>query len=137
LTPDQWRSRLGEYDWIFLAAPNTAESRAMIGAEELQAMKPTAWIVNVGRGDLIDQPALIDALERGEIGGAFLDVVTPEPLPPEDPLWTAPNVIHSMHLSGRSQTRMFTRATQIFVENLRAYLEGKPLRNEVDLAAGY
>lgn len=137
LGPNEWQARLGEFDWIFLAAPSTPASKNLIGAEELQAMKPGAWIINVGRGDLIDQPALIAALERRQIGGAFCDTVSPEPLPPDDPLWTAPNTIHSMHLSGRSQTLMFRRATEIFVENLAAYLEGRPLRNEVDLAAGY
>ncbi|MDF7775512.1 NAD(P)-dependent oxidoreductase [Sphingomonas sp. AOB5] len=137
LTPDEWRERIGSYDWIFLAAPSTSESKAMIGADELAAMKPSAWIVNVGRGDLIDQDALIEALTKRRIGGAFLDTVTPEPLPPEHPLWRAPNSIHSMHLSGRSQTRMFLRAGALFVENLKAYVEGRPMKNEVDLEAGY
>jgi phosphoglycerate dehydrogenase-like enzyme len=137
LGPNDWQARLGEFDFIFLAAPSTPQSKHLIGAAELQAMKPSAWIVNVGRGDLIDQPALIEALENRQIAGAFLDTVTPEPLPPEDPLWTAPNAIHSMHLSGRSQTLMFRRATELFVENIHAYLEGRPLKNEVDLAAGY
>lgn len=137
LGPDQWRERLGEFDWIMLAAPATHESHHMIDAAELAAMKPGAWIVNVGRGDTIDQDALIEALHKRRIGGAFLDTVSPEPLPPDHPLWTAPNAILSMHLSGRSQTRMFTRATALFVENLKAFLAGEPLRNEVDLAAGY
>lgn len=137
LTPDQWRDRLGEYDWVFLVAPSTTESRAMIGEAELKAMKTSAWIVNVGRGDLIDQDALIEAATKRRIAGAFLDTVTPEPLPPEHPLWTTPNIIHSMHLSGRSQTKMFLRATALFVENLKAFVAGEPLQNEVDLAVGY
>jgi len=137
LTPDQWRERLGEYDWVFLAAPSTDESKAMIGEAELRAMKPSAWIVNVGRGSLIDQDALIDALTRRRIAGAFLDTVTPEPLPADHPLRTTPNAILSMHLSGRSQTKMFLRAAELFVNNLKAYVAGEPLRNEVDLAAGY
>lgn len=137
ISPDAWRDRLGEFDWVFLAAPATPESRAMIGAAELQAMKPSAWIINVGRGELIDQDALIEAVTRRRIAGAFLDTVTPEPLPPGHPLWSTPNILHSMHLSGRSQTRMFVRAAQLFVENLHAFLEGRPLQNEVDLAAGY
>ena len=137
LTPDAWRERLGAFDWIFLAAPSTPDSRAMIGEAELRAMKPSAWIINVGRGELIDQDALIEACVKRRIAGAFLDTVTPEPLPPEHPLWTTPNIIHSMHLSGRSQTRMFVRGAALFVENLHAFLEGRPLRNEVDLAAGY
>ncbi|MBX3564606.1 MAG: D-2-hydroxyacid dehydrogenase [Sphingomonas sp.] len=135
--PDAWREKLGGYDWIFLAAPSTSESQAMIGEAELQAMKSSAWIVNVGRGELIDQEALMHACAKRRIAGAFLDTVTPEPLPPEHPLWTTPNIIHSMHLSGRSQTRMFLRGAALFVENLHAFLEGRPLKNEVDLAAGY
>ncbi|RYY22861.1 MAG: D-2-hydroxyacid dehydrogenase [Sphingomonadales bacterium] len=135
--PDAWREKLGEYDWIFLAAPATHESEAMIGEAELQAMKPSAWIVNVGRGELIDQDALMIACAKRRIAGAFLDTVTPEPLPPEHPLWTTPNIIHSMHLSGRSQTRMFLRGAALFVENIHAFMEGRPLKNEVDLTAGY
>jgi len=137
LGPDQWRERLPEFDWIFLAAPGTEANRGMIGAAELRAMKPSAWIVNVGRGVLIDQDALIEALGKRRVAGAFLDTVDPEPLPPDHPLWGVPNVIHSMHLSGRSQTRMFLRAAALFVENANAVVEGRPLRNEVDLAAGY
>jgi len=137
LRQDEWRQRLGEFDWIFLAAPATGASRAMIGEAELKAMKPSAWIINVGRGSLIDQDALIEALHKRRIAGAFLDTVSPEPLPPDHPLWTAPNAIHSMHLSGRSQTKMFLRATELFVDNLKAFMAGQPLKNEVDLAAGY
>lgn len=135
--PDQWRARLGDYDWIFLAAPSTHESQALIGADELAAMKSSAWIINVGRGSLIDQDALIAACSKRQIGGAFLDTVTPEPLPSDHPLWSVPNILHSMHLSGRSQTGMFQRGTDLFVENLHAYLANAPLRNEVDLKAGY
>lgn len=137
LKPDEWRGRLGEFDWVFLAAPATADSRHMIGEAELRAMKPSAWIVNVGRGDLIDQDALIEALNRRRIAGAFLDTVTPEPLPADHPLRTTPNAILSMHLSGRSQTRMFMRAAELFAHNLNAFVAGEPLRNEVDLTAGY
>jgi phosphoglycerate dehydrogenase-like enzyme len=135
--PGAWRALLPESDWVFLAAPGTAESAAMIGAEELAAMKPSAWLVNVGRGSLVDQDALIEACTKRRIGGAFLDTVTPEPLPPEHPLWSTPNVIHSMHLSGRSQTRMFLRAAALFVDNLKAFVDGRPLANQVDLTAGY
>lgn len=137
LAADAWQARIGEFDWIVLAAPATGDSRALIGADVLAAMKPSAWIVNVGRGVLIDQDALIAACTARRIGGAFLDTVMPEPLPPGHPLWTTPNVLLSMHLSGRSQTRMFLRAAALFVENLHAFVEGRPLRNEVDLALGY
>lgn len=137
LGPDDWRGQLGDYDWVVIAAPATGETRAIIGADELAAMKPGAWIVNIARGDLIDQPALIAALEAGRIGGAFLDTVSPEPLPPDHPLWSAPNCLHSMHLSGRSQSGMMKRAALLFLENLAAWRAGRPMQNVVDLGAGY
>lgn len=137
LTADQWRSRLGDYDWVVIAAPATAETRALIGAEEFRAMKSTAWLVNIARGSLVDQPALIAALESGEIGGAFLDTVSPEPLPADDPLWKAPNCLITMHLAGHSQTGLPQRAADLFLENLKAFRAGEPMRNVVDLDAGY
>jgi len=137
LQPDGWRTRLGEFDWVILAAPSTGETKAMIGAGELAAMKRDAWLINIARGDMVDQDALIEALAKRRIGGAFLDVVTPEPLPADHPLWSAPNAIHSMHLSGRSQTKMFQRATALFLENLAAFLDRRPMTNVVDLDAGY
>ncbi|MET0360674.1 MAG: D-2-hydroxyacid dehydrogenase [Sphingobium sp.] len=137
LSSDQWRARLGDFDWVILAAPATDATRAMIGADELAAMKPTAWLINIARGDLIDQPALIAALRAGTIAGAFLDTVSPEPLPADDPLWDAPNCLLSMHLSGRSQTSMMNRAAHLFLENARAWCAGTPMRNVVDLGAGY
>ena len=137
LTPDRWHDRLGDHDWVILAAPSTASTKAMIGAAELTAMKPTAWLINIARGDMVDQDALIEALTARRIAGAFLDTVHPEPLPPGHPLWTAPNTIHSMHLSGRSQTMMFQRGAALFLDNLDAFLAGRPMRNVVDLDAGY
>ena len=137
ITPDQWRERLGDYDWVILAAPSTGETKAMIGASELAAMKRTAWLVNIARGDMIDDDALIAALKAGQIGGAFLDPTSPEPLPPEHPLWKAPNCIITMHLSGRSQTRMFERAGALFLRNLAALMNGRAMENVADLAAGY
>jgi phosphoglycerate dehydrogenase-like enzyme len=137
LTPDAWPARLGDFDWVVLAAPSTDATKAMIGAEELAAMKPSAWLINIARGDMVDQEALIDALTKRRVAGAFLDVVHPEPLPPEHPLWTAPNTIHTMHLSGRSQTKMFQRATALFLKNLAAFMAGQPMTNVVDLDAGY
>jgi phosphoglycerate dehydrogenase-like enzyme len=137
LGPDQWRDRLGEYDWVILAAPSTGATKAMIGATELAAMKSTAWLVNIARGDMVDQAALIEALTKRGIAGAFLDTVHPEPLPPEHPLWVAPNTIHTMHLSGRSQTTMFQRGAALFLDNLEAFIAGRPMRNVVDLDAGY
>ncbi|MFL9839413.1 D-2-hydroxyacid dehydrogenase [Sphingomonas sp. ST-64] len=137
LSPDQWRDRIGTFDWVVLAAPSTDATSAMIGATELAAMKPGAWLINIARGDMIDQDALIAALEGRQIAGAFLDVVAPEPLPADHPLWTAPNVLHSMHLSGRSQTKMFMRAAALFLKNAEAFVAGTPMTNVVDLDAGY
>ncbi|MBY0284891.1 MAG: D-2-hydroxyacid dehydrogenase [Sphingomonas sp.] len=137
LTPDQWPTQIADFDWVILAAPSTSETKALIGAAELAAMKPSAWLINIARGDMVDQDALIEALTKRRIAGAFLDVVTPEPLPPEHPLWSAPNSIHTMHLSGRSQTKMFQRATALFLQNLAAFMAGAPMTNVVDLDAGY
>jgi phosphoglycerate dehydrogenase-like enzyme len=137
LTPDKWQARLGEQDWVIIAAPLTDSTRAMIGSAQLAAMKPGAWLINVARGAMVDQEALVAALEKRRIGGAFLDTVQPEPLPPEHPLWVAPNALISMHLSGRSTTRMIERAATLFLENLTAFLADKPLYNVVDLKNGY
>ena len=137
ITPDAWRDRLGDFDWVVLAAPSTDATKTMIGADELAAMKPSAWLINIARGDMIDDDALIAALKTGQIAGAFLDPTNPEPLPADHPLWTAPNTMISMHLSGRSQTRMFQRAGALFLRNLKAFLEGTPMENVTDLAAGY
>lgn len=135
--PDDWRGRLKEFDFVILAAPSTSETKALIGAEELAAMKPGVRLINIARGDLIDQPALIAVLESGHIGSAFLDVTSPEPLPADDPLWRAPNALVTMHLSGRSQTTAFLRGAARFLKNLRHYLDGEPLEHVVDLARGY
>ena len=137
ITPDLWRDRLGDYDWVILAAPSTGETKAMFGAAELAACKRGASIVNIARGDMIDQDALIAALADGQIASAFLDVVDPEPLPAEHPLWATPGVMMSMHMSGRSQTKMFQRAAKLFIDNAHAFVAGKPMRNVVDLELGY
>lgn len=137
LTPDAWTGRLGEYDWLVLAAPSTDATKALIGAQELAAMKPSAWLINIARGDMIDQRALHAALTDGSIAGAFLDPTDPEPLPAGHPLWNAPNCMISMHMSGRSQTQMFQRGAALFLENAHAFVTGRPMRNVADLASGY
>lgn len=137
LTPDAWRARLGEFDWVILAAPSTDDTKAMIGADELAAMKRTAWLINIARGDMIDDDALLAALNERRIAGAFLDPTNPEPLPSDHPLWSAPNCMITMHLSGRSQTKMFQRAAALFLDNLAAYRAGRALENVADLNAGY
>ncbi|WP_374530281.1 D-2-hydroxyacid dehydrogenase [Novosphingobium sp.] len=137
LGPDEWRGRLGEFDWIIVSVPATAETTGMIGAAEIAAMKGDAVIVNVARGSVIDQAALTAALAEGRIGGALLDVTTPEPLPAEDPLWGLSNTQVTMHLSGRAQDRMFVRAAERFLANLGRYERGEPLTPMVDYALGY
>lgn len=137
LGPNDWRARLGDFDWVIVAAPSTTETAHLIGAAEFAAMKASAYLVNIARGTLIDQDALIDALKARSVAGAHLDVTDPEPLPPDHPLWSAPNAVITMHLSGRAQTRMFQRAAALFLDNLARYRAGEPLINEVDLDLGY
>ena len=137
LTPDEWREKLGEFDWIILAVPATPETDGMIGADELAAMKADAVVVNIARGAVIDQPALVDALEKKQIGGAFLDVTTPEPLPADHPLWALDNAHITMHLSGRAQDKMFIRSAERFLQNLDRYLKGEPVAPIFDPARGY
>jgi len=137
LRPDEWRARLGEFDWIILAVPATPETEGMIGAGELAAMKSDAVIVNIARGSVIDQPALVDALSAKAIGGAFLDVTTPEPLPADHPLWALDNAHITMHLSGRAQDKMFIRSGDRFIDNLGKYLRGEPVAPVFDPRLGY
>jgi phosphoglycerate dehydrogenase-like enzyme len=137
LGPDEWRGRLGEFDWVILAVPATPETDGMIGAAELAAMKDSAVLVNIARGAVVDQPALVEALEARSIGGALLDVTTPEPLPPEHPLWSLDNAQITMHLSGRAQSKMFVRSAERFVANCRRYVAGEPLAPIFDPARGY
>ena len=135
--PEDWKARLGEFDWIVLAAAATSQTRQIIGRAELAAMKPSAGLVNIARGDLIDQPALIEAITRGAPANAFLDVTDPEPAPSDDPIWSTPGIMVTSHTSGRSQTGMMRRAAGLFLENLERYRAGRPLENRVDLELGY
>ncbi|TCD04872.1 D-2-hydroxyacid dehydrogenase [Erythrobacteraceae bacterium CFH 75059] len=137
LGPHEWRARLGEFDWIILAVPATPETERMIGADELAAMKGTAVLVNVARGSVVDQQALVSALAQRRIEAALLDVTDPEPLPPGHPLWAAANALLTMHLSGRAQTKMFARSADRFVENLARWHAGEPVQPQMDLLRGY
>ena len=121
---------------MILAAPETPETHHLVGAEQLAAMKPSAILVNVARGSLVDQEALIAALEKRAIAGAALDVASPEPLPPESPLWSLDNVLITPHTSGISD-RIWQRQTELLIDNLGRWFRGEPLRNRVDLARGY
>ncbi|WP_428682998.1 D-2-hydroxyacid dehydrogenase [Sphingopyxis sp.] len=137
LTPDQWRAKLGDFDWVILAVPATAETDGMIGAAELAAMKPTATLINIARGSVVDQDALVAALDAQQIAAAFLDVTTPEPLPADDALWSLDNAHVTMHLSGRAQDKMFVRSAQRFLENLDRWKKGEAVEPRVDLSLGY
>lgn len=123
-------------DYVVLALPSTGKTRGIMTAERISKMKSDAFMVNVGRGSLIDQEALITALKENRIGGAGLDVTSPEPLPAESPLWTLPNVIITPHVSGNSPGNA-ERRLKIFKENLRLYLSGRPMNNLVDFEKGY
>lgn len=137
LQPHEWRERLGAFDWVVIAVPSTPDTDKMIGAAELAAMKNSASILNFARGAVIDQLALIEALKARRIHAAFLDVTDPEPLPAEHPLWGLDNCHISMHLSGRSQTMLFPRNAERFLDNLGRYARGEKLESVVDLALGY
>jgi D-2-hydroxyacid dehydrogenase (NADP+) len=127
---------LPEADFVVLAAPETPETRKMMGAREFALMKPTAYFVNVARGALVDEPALIAALERHAIAGAALDVASQEPLPPESPLWKLDNAFITPHISAVSE-HLWTRQTDLLMENLERWFSARELLNRVDLARGY
>jgi phosphoglycerate dehydrogenase-like enzyme len=119
-----------------LAAPLTATTRGMLDAPTLAALRPTARVINVGRGALVVEPDLIDALREGRIGGAALDVFAREPLPADSPLWTLPGVIVSPHMSG-DLVGWRQALVEVFRDNLARYRAGEPLRNVVDKSLGY
>lgn len=137
LRPDQWRARLGEFDWVVLAAPSTAETGRMIGTAELAAMKREAVLVNVARGTLVDQDALVAALSEKRIAAALLDVTDPEPLPADHPLWALENAHITMHLSGRAQTAMYAGVAERFLANLEVYRRGDVPEPVYDPERGY
>lgn len=127
---------LPEADYVVISAPETAETKHLIGAREIAKMKRGARLINVGRGSLLDEAALIRALETGALGGAALDVAETEPLPPESPLWHAPNLLITPHTSAVSD-RLWQRQTKLLVELLERWFDGKEMFNRVDLARGY
>jgi phosphoglycerate dehydrogenase-like enzyme len=122
---------LREADFLVLAAPHTPETEGIIGEVELALMKPRAVLINIGRGALVDEDALIRALQEQRLAGAALDVAREEPPPQDSPLWDMPNVIISPH-SASTVTQENARITDIFCDNLRRYLSGQPLRNVLD-----
>jgi D-2-hydroxyacid dehydrogenase (NADP+) len=127
---------LSESDFVVLAVPLTPETRMMFGEKEFRAMKPSSYLINISRGKVIDQPALIRSLKEGWIAGAGLDVFETEPLPADNELWDLPNVIISPHMSGHTD-RSDNRILGIFQENLKRYLAGEELLNVIDWEKGY
>jgi len=134
--PERLRELLPAFDVVVICAPQTADTQHMIGAAELALMKSDALLVNLSRGQLVDEPALIDALQADRIGGAALDVFEQEPLAMDSPLWALPNVLMTPHTSGFRPDH-WDAATGLFAENLRRFEAGQQLRNVVDKAAGY
>jgi phosphoglycerate dehydrogenase-like enzyme len=127
---------LADADVVVLAAPLTLETENMIGDAALAAMKPGAWLINVARGGLVDEGAILRALREGRIGGAALDVFREEPLGPSSPFWDVPNLLVTPHTAW-SSGRVLDRSVDLFCDNLRRFRAGEPLRNVVDPAAGY
>jgi len=134
--PDRLYDFLPEADCVVLTVPLSRATQGMIGERELRAMKPTSYLINIGRGGTLQQPALIQALREGWIAGAGLDVFEQEPLPATSPLWEMDNVIITAHYAGLTPA-YDQRALAIFLDNLRRYRAGEPLQNVVDKAAGY
>jgi D-3-phosphoglycerate dehydrogenase len=133
---DELPKVLSAADAVVLALPLTEATRGLIGAEQLAAMRPDAWLVNVGRGELVDTTALVEALSGGSIGGAALDVTDPEPLPEGHPLWALPNVILTPHV-GATPPMSAGPFSHLLGENLRRWRAGEPLLGLVDADAGY
>lgn len=125
---------LARADWAVVVLPLTAETRGLIGERQLAALPPSAWLLNVGRGAVVDEAALVRALAGRRIAGAILDVFAAEPLPPRHPLWGLPNVVITPHISGPSTP---DELAPIFNDNLARYLAGRRLRHVVDRARGY
>ncbi len=134
--PEALASMVQLCDFVVATVPLTASTRHMINENVLKAMKKTAVLINVGRGSVIDEPALISALAAGTIAGAGLDVFEEEPLPTTSPLWNMDNVIISPHISGNS-ARYNEKAAALFAENLQRYLEKRPLLNKLERQRGY
>lgn len=134
--PGGYRRLLEESDVVVVSAPETDETRGMVDAEALSRMKEDALLVNVARGGLVEQDALVEALEAGRLRGAALDVTDPEPLPEGHPLWRMDNVLITPHVSGVTH-RFWERQTALIAENIERFEAGRPLRNLVDKRAGY
>lgn len=134
--PDAFGDLLAASDFVILALPLTVETEDLVDDRALALMKRTAWLINVARGRLVVERALLRALGEGQLGGAVLDAFRDEPLPPASPFYDLPNVIITPHTSW-SSGRVLDRSVELFAANLRRYVAGEPLHNRVDPAAGY
>ncbi|MBI2918878.1 MAG: D-2-hydroxyacid dehydrogenase [Chloroflexi bacterium] len=134
--PQELGEIIAQADFLVLAVPLTPETRGLIGEPELRRLKPTAYLINVSRGAVVEEVALVRALKEGWFAGAALDVFPEEPLPKDHELWGLPNVIITPHVAGDSE-RYNVRVTDLFCQNLRRYLAGQPLLNQVDFTKGY
>lgn len=135
--PDGLARILAESDYLVLAAALTDTTRALLGAGEMARMKPGAWLINIARGAMVDEPALVHALHNGPMAGACLDVFAREPLPPDSPLWDMPNVYICPHSSSGWTEGLQARQKQLFLDNLQRFAQGRPLASVVDTARGY
>ena len=133
---DRLNDLCAEADVVLIACPATQETQGLIGPEQLAVMKSTAILVNIARGGIVDEPALIECLNEGRITGAGLDVTEIEPLPPNDPLWDTPRLVLTPHIAGWSNDRS-RNVVKFFCENLRRYKAGEPLKNLVNQSRGY
>ena len=136
LPPSKINEMFAAADYIVLAAPVTSATRHMIGREQLALMKSDAYLINVGRGSLIDEAALLEVLQQRKIGGAALDVFDQEPLPPDSPLWDLDNLLITPHTAGMT-AKLWERHYTLFSENVRRYLSGQSLLALVDKKSGY
>lgn len=127
-------SFLPECDFLISVVPQTAETTGLLNAERLRLLKPGCFYINIGRGNIVDLDALNDALKVGRLAGAALDVFPTEPLPADHPIWSAPNIVITPHISGVNRPE---DVTGVFLDNLTRYQAGEPLLNVVDLARGY
>lgn len=131
-----FKSLLPRAEFVVLAAPHTNETERVMGAGEFESLPRGAFLINIGRGALVDESAMVEALRSGHLGGAALDVFATEPLPQDSPLWTMPNVLVSPH-SASTSDRENGRLTDLFCLNLRSFLAGEPLRNVLDVQRLY
>ena len=136
LPPDRLAEAAREADYLAVAAPLTERTKGVVSAEILRALKPTAWVINIARGPIVDEAALAVALAEKRIGGAALDVFDTEPLPADSPLWSLDNAIITPHISN-SSPGLRQRSLALVTENVRRFKAGEPLLNLVDRAIGY